>query len=227
MNKLVVIPARGGSKGIPYKNIYPINGKPLLCYTLELLLSSGLPEMDIVVSTDSTDIKNLALTYENINVVDRPEDISGDRAATEDALVHAIDVMEKKKGKKYAAVLTLQPTSPLRKKDTLKAFIDTYERNYPEFDALLSLTETRSDYWIKTEDDNFERLYKDAPRRRQERKPLYVENSAYYMTDVEALKKTRSVLGTHTNGFIIDEVEAVDINEPIDIRIAKCLLDSR
>ena len=224
MNKLIVIPARGGSKGIPHKNIHPLNGKPLLCYTLELLLAAELTETDIAVSTDSADIKALALSFGQVDVVDRPEEISGDRASTEAALLHAIDVMEQKKGKKYQAVLTLQPTSPLRKKETLKAFIEAFEKNYPQYDALLSLNESRSDYWIQTEDGNYERLYKDAPRRRQERKPLDVENSAYYMTDVKALRGTCSVLGTHANGFIIDETEAVDINEPVDLVIAGGLL---
>ena len=202
MKKLAVVPARGGSKGIPGKNIYPVNGKPLLEYTLDLLSEAGLEDTDIVVSTDSPEIKRVAVGYRNIRIIDRPTDISGDKASTESALLHAMDVMEQETGVSYEAILTLQATSPLRKVETLRKFIKAYEESYPVYDAQLSLNE-------------------DAPRRRQERKPLYVENSAYYITDAKALRKTNSVLGTCANGFIISVYEAIDINEPVDILIAE------
>lgn len=224
MRKLIVVPARGGSKGIPKKNIYPVNGKPLLMYTLDLLEETELKDADIVVSTDSNDIKAVAKKYRNITVIDRPDEISGDRASTESVLIHALDVMEEKHGKKYDAVITLQATSPLRKRKTLLEFVEMYENLFPSFDAQISLNEDRTDFWIKREDGRFERLHKDAPRRRQEREPLYVENSAYYITDVDALRSTGSILGTAVNGYIISDVEAVDINDPVDILIAENLI---
>lgn len=224
MNKLIVIPARGGSKGIPKKNIYPINGKPLLAYTIEVIKEASLTDTDIIVSTDSEDIKNIALKYEGIYVVDRPPEISGDMASTEDALLHAIDYMEKTMDKHYDAVLTLQPTSPLRKSETLKKFIKVYEDNIEQFDALLSLSEDRTDFWVNNEKNTFNRLYNNAPRRRQERKPLYKENSAYYITNIKSLRKTHSVLGTNPNGFVISDIESVDINEPIDLVIAEAFM---
>lgn len=227
MNKLVVVPARGGSKGVSKKNIYPINGKPLLEYTLDVIKEAALANTDIVVSTDSEEIKEVALKSKGVIVIDRPDDISGDASPTEEALLHAIDFMEKKTKKQYNAVLTLQATSPLRKVETLKKFIEEYQRNYPEYDALISLSESRNDFWIELEDGEFKRLYKNAPRRRQERKPIYIENGAYYITNVKALKKTHSVLGTHVNGFVISEIEGVDINEPVDLLIAKNFIDMK
>lgn len=227
MQKLIVVPARGGSKGIPGKNIYLVNGKPLLEYTLDMLEKVALEDTDIVVSTDSTEIKNIAERYKKVIVVDRPAEISGDEASTESALIHALNQQESKLNKKYQAVLTMQATSPLRCPETLKQFVEAYERSYPAYDAQLSLSEDRSDFWVSTDGNSFERLYKDAPRRRQERKPLYVENSAYYITDADALRKTNSVLGTCANGFLISAIEAVDINEPIDIIIVESLLKER
>lgn len=227
MRKLIVIPARGGSKGIPEKNIYLVNGKPLLEYTLETALESNLCNTDIAVSTDSERIKAVALKYEKVVVIDRPAEISGDKASTESALLHALDYMEKKYGKEYDAVITLQATSPLRKTETLKKFVEEYENNYSGYDALLSLNEDRTDFWHEKDDGCYERLFKDAPRRRQERKPLFVENSAYYITDVKALKKTGSILGTKVNGFVISEYEAVDINEMIDIYIVEGILSMK
>lgn len=223
MKFLVVIPARGGSKGIPMKNIYPVNGKPLLTYSLEMMSQVEF-DGDVVVSTDSERIKEVALQTPGIEVVDRPQDISGDKASTESALLHALHVMEERKGYTYDAVVTLQATSPLRKAATVKVCFEKYEEDRDKYDALLTLTETRIDYWIKEGEDHYRRLYPDAPRRRQDRDPIYIENSAVYITDRQSLKETGSVLGHHVNGYVIPEREGVDINEPIDILLAEELI---
>ena len=223
MKFLAVIPARGGSKGIPLKNIYPVNGKPLLMYSLEMIKQVEF-DGDIVVSTDSERIKEVAASVPGIEIVDRPEDISGDKASTESALLHALEVMEKRKECVYDAVVTLQATSPLRTPQTVEACFKQYETDRDKYDALLTLTETRIDYWIKDGDVHYRRLYPDAPRRRQDREPIYIENSAVYITDKQSLIETGSVLGHAVNGYVIPEREGVDINEPMDILIAEELL---
>ena len=223
MKYLVVIPARGGSKGIPMKNIYPLNGKPLLTYSLEMMRQVEF-DGDVVVSTDSGQIREVALQTPGTEVVDRPEEISGDKASTESALLHALKVMEERKGCVYDAVVTLQATSPLRQAATVKACFDKYEADRDQYDALLTLTETRTDYWIKEGQDHYRRLYPDAPRRRQDREPIYIENSAVYITDRQSLTETNSVLGHRVNGYVIPEREGVDINEPVDILLAEELL---
>ena len=223
MRFLVVIPARGGSKGIPMKNIYPLNGKPLLLYSLEMMKQVDF-DGDVAVSTDSEKIKEMALMIPGIDVIDRPQDISGDSASTESALLHALEVMEKRKNCSYDAVVTLQATSPLRKPETVKKCFEQYEADREKYDALLTLTESRTDYWIKEGENHYRRLYPDAPRRRQDRDPIYIENSAVYITDKKSLIETNSVLGHHVNGYVIPEQESVDINEPIDILIAEELL---
>lgn len=223
MKILAVIPARGGSKGIPRKNIYPLLGKPLLEYTLECVIEADVCE-DIVVSTDSNEIMNVARNYNQIIIVPRPDDISGDTASTESALIHALDYMKKFYNKEYDAVMTLQATSPLRKAETIKAFKERYERDYNKYDAMLTLHENRVDHWVRDDSGNFERLYPNASRRRQERKPLYMENSCIYITSVTSLIETKSVLGHRVNGFIISEEEGMDINEPIDIKIIEGIM---
>lgn len=223
MKFLVVIPARGGSKGIPMKNIYPLNGKPLLTYSLEMMRQVKF-DGDVAVSTDSERIKEVALRTPGIEVVDRPEDISGDKASTESALLHALETMEARKGCTYDAVVTLQATSPLRRAVTVKACLDKYEEDRGKYDALLTLTETRTDYWVKEGEGRYRRLYPDAPRRRQDRDPIYIENSAVYITDRQSLLETNSVLGYRVNGYVIPEREGVDINEPVDILLAEELL---
>lgn len=223
MRYLVVIPARGGSKGIPHKNIYKIAGKPLLEYAIESM--SGVAyEGDLVVSTDDTMIAEVAAKHKEVIIVKRPDEISNDTAKTEAALIHALQYMKDTYNKEYDAVVTLQPTSPLRTGETIQKFLENYELNIEKFDALLTLSEDRSDFWTKKEDGSYGRLFPNAPRRRQEREPLYVENSAIYVTSKESLLETNSVLGHHVNGFVIDVKEAVDINEFSDIALAESLL---
>ena len=223
MRYLIVIPARGGSKGIPHKNIYKVAGKPLLEYAIESM--SGVAyEGDLVVSTDDVMIAEVAAKYEEVVVIKRPDEISNDTAKTEAALIHALQYMKDTYNKEYDAVVTLQPTSPLRTGETIQKFLGNYELNIEKFDALLTLSEDRSDFWIKKEDGSYGRLFPNAPRRRQEREPLYVENSAIYVTSKKSLLETNSVLGHHVNGFVIDVKEAVDINEFSDIALAESLL---
>ncbi len=226
MQYLVVIPARGGSKGIPHKNIYPLAGKPLLEYTIESMKKVHY-EGDLVVSTDDAQIAAVAEKYKEVFVIERPKKISGDTAKTEDALIHAVEYMKEKYGKEYDAIVTLQATSPLRRSETIEAFLQTYESQIQTYDALLTLTEDRSDFWVEREDGCYGRLYPLAPRRRQERKPLYVENSAIYVTKKDSLLECHSVLGNHVNGYVIEHNEGIDINEYSDIVLAESLISQR
>lgn len=222
---LAVIPARGGSKGIPKKNIQCVGDKPLLCYAIDSILDSGI-DADIVVSTDSDEIAQVALGHGGAYVINRPKSISGDGAKTEDALLDALDQMKSLHGKTYEVVLTVQPTSPFRKPETVKRFWNEFIEISNEYDAMLTLNETRTDYWVE-ESGSYHRLYPDAPRRRQDRKPLYIENSCLYATTVEALRETHSVLGGNAQSFLIDQREALDINEPIDLVLANLLMKKR
>lgn len=220
---LAVIPARGGSKGISEKNIQLVGNKPLVCHAIDSVVNSGI-KADVAVSTDSDKIFRIAQNYGGTYVLKRPNEISGDGAKTEDALINALEQMEELYGKKYDAVLTVQPTSPFRTPETVRNFWEDFIATIDEYDAMLTLNETRTDYW-KNENGCFSRLYPDAPRRRQDRKPLYIENSCLYATTVAALRETRSVLGNKVKGFLIDEREALDINEPIDLILANLLME--
>lgn len=220
MINLIVVPARGGSKGIPKKNIYPINGKPLLEYTLDVFSQANI-EGDMVVSTDSEDIVEVAQKYKNVFVVKRPDELAADNAGMEETLMHALSVMEKQTGKNYDTIITAQPTSPLRRATTIREFIREFEDYNGEYDAQLTFSETKTDFWIRNTNGELERLFPNASRRRQERNSLYIENSMLYITKVSALKTQNSVLGTRARGFIIDNIEGLDINEWNDIIMAE------
>lgn len=227
MYKLIVIPARGGSKGIPQKNIIPVCEKPLICYSMDLVEAANLENTDVAVSSDDLEILNVVSSYKGVHLIRRPKELAQDNSSTEDTLIHALEYMQKEMGKEYTSIITLQPTSPLRKKQTFIDFVREYEENFPRFDAYLSLTEDKTDYWRLGKDGSFRRLFPDAPRRRQDREALYAENSAYYITNVNALKTTKSVLGSHPGGFVISPIEGVDINEYSDVVFAESLLKER
>ena len=117
----------------------------------------------------------------------RPADIATDTSSTESVIIHACNVVESASNVKIDLVLTLPPTSPLRTADTICEFVGYFDKVKARYDALLSLTESRADYWIRGKQGEFSRLFPHAPRRNQERQPLFIENSALYITEKKAL----------------------------------------
>jgi len=221
-NIVAIIPARGGSKGIPKKNIVLLNGKPLLAYTIEAAIESMVAR-EIFVSTDSEEIAEVSKKC-GIKVIMRPAEISHDTASTESVLIHAIETIHQEYNWVPDYILTLPPTSPLRSAQTIKKFVKYFLSLNGIYDAMLTLTVHRGDFWKKDTFGNFVRLFPDAPRRRQDREPLYLENSAIYITKTESLLSTNSILGNSCTGFVISEIEATDINEPIDLLWAEFLI---
>jgi len=222
---LAFIPARGGSVEVPNKNIQPINGKPLIAYTIEAAIESNVTD-HIYVSTNSEEIGEKA-KKSGAEVIWRPEEISGFTASVEAGLIHTLDFLEEEKGLSFDYALNLHVTSPLRSAMTIRKFVDHYMTISDKYDAMLTLTETRSDFWINDGSDSFKRLFPDAPRRRQERNPLFYENSAIYITKVSALRETNSMLTNNCAGYVIDEHEAVDINTMLDLEWAGYLMNKR
>lgn len=216
---IVVIPARGGSKRIPGKNITRLNGKPLLTYTIEAVLNSGI-DAPVYVSTEADDIAEIA-RESGAEVIDRPEELAADAASTESAVLHALD----ETGRDDEWVMILPPTSPFRRPETIKKFHDRVQNNNDDdVDCFMSVTETKGDFWRFDKDGNFGRLFPDAPRRQQDRDPLYEEDSAIYVCRVSALRETNIVLGNKTQGIPIDFPEGFDINTPEDLILAEALI---
>ncbi len=218
---VIIIPARGSSKTIPAKNIRNLCGKPLLSYTVEAAINSKVTDY-VFVSTDSEEVARIA-KKSGAQVIARPKNISHGSASTESALIHALKVIKRKDNLTPELVLTLPPTSPLRKPQTIRKFVSYYLRVSSKYDAMVSLSETRDDYWIN-ERGRFRRLFPQAPRRRQDRKPVYLENSAIYITKTRSLIATHSILGKRCTAFIINPIEAVDINKLIDLEWAEFIL---
>ncbi|MFZ1557768.1 MAG: acylneuraminate cytidylyltransferase family protein, partial [Nitrospira sp.] len=223
MHVLAVIPARGGSKSIPLKNIRPLNGIPLLAFTIQAAKRSAYLDR-YVVSTDHADIVRVAREY-GAEVIERPADLATDQAPTEWALLHALEVLARQ-SYRPEFVVTLEPTSPLRSTELIDRCIAEAIR-HPEMDCVMTVAETRKCYG-RLQDGRFEYLFPDQPRRRQERQPLYEESSTVYVTRTEVLERDRSVLGRTRYGVVVEDPrEAIDINEPLDFIVAEAVLAQR
>jgi CMP-N,N'-diacetyllegionaminic acid synthase len=215
---MAVIPARGGSKRAPRKNIRPLGGKQLLAYTIAAAHEAGLPGATFV-STEDAEIAEVAKAL-GCAVIPRPDPLATDAASTESVLLHALDEAARA-GWHPKWIVTLPPTSPFRRASTLRFFMDHAVSS--GVDCLLSLTETRASLWRHGAGGGIGRLFPDAPRRQQDRAPLYEENSAIYVTAVPALRATGSVLGTSQQGVAIDPIEGFDINGELDFVVAEAL----
>lgn len=218
---IVVVPARGGSKRLPLKNIALLAGRPLLWYTLQGAREAGCLA-DLVVSTDAEAIADLARAA-GARVLMRPTELADDTASTEAVLLHVLDVLAGE-GRNDDWVMTLPPSSPFRTAETIGAFFEGARELPDNIDCLMSVTETRGDYWRRMADGSFLRLFPDAPRRQQDREPLFEENSAVYVTRAAALRQTGSILGRAVRAFAIPPREALDINTPEDLAFAEALL---
>ncbi len=216
---LAVIPARGGSKSVPQKNIKELSGKPLIVHTIETAQNVRSIDM-LVVSTDSIEISNIVQKY-GVMVIDRPPMLSTDEAPTEWALLHALDELDKNEGITFDFVLTLEPTSPLRSAQTINKCIEVLKKG--DVDSALGVVETTSNYG-RIQNGLYEYLIPGQPRRRQEREPLYKESSTIYGTDCRVLKQEKSVIAGRLAPVIVPPWEAIDINTPFDFELAEILI---
>jgi CMP-N,N'-diacetyllegionaminic acid synthase len=220
---LGVIPARGGSKSIPLKNIRPLNGTPLMVFTIDAAKQSKYLDR-CVVSTDHPAISRVARDH-GAEVVDRPVELATDEAPTEWALLQVLEVLEKQ-GYRPDYVVTLEPTSPFRTAALIDRCIEAAMEHH-EVDCVMTVAETRKCYG-RLDHGRFEYLFPDQPRRRQERRPLYEESSTVYVTKTNALKRDRSVLGRTRYGVVVEDPrETIDINEPLDFMVAEAVFAQR
>lgn len=216
MVALAVIPARGGSKSVPLKNIKKLCGKPLLAYTVQSAKES-MSINRLVVSTDHPQIAQVAREF-NTEVITRPAELATDEAPTEWALLHVLDELKRLYGFEPDIVLTLEPTSPFRTPRLIDRCVEVFKTT--DADSVIGVVESRSCYG-KIINGKFEFLFPGQPRRRQERMPLYKESSTIYGTKTKILRQKKSVLGDMLYPIIVSEEEAIDINTPFDFEFAE------
>ena len=227
MKPLVIIPARGGSKGIPGKNIKLLVNKPLIEYTINAA-KGVFDNSDICVSTDSKEIKEI-VEKNGLGVPFlRPKELATDTASTYDVLIHAIDYY-KEKGKEYDTVILLQPTSPFRNQDHIISALKIYE-NEDNIDMLVSVKLTHSNpYYVLFEENDKGFLEKSKAgiySRRQDCPDVWEYNGAIYIINLNSLNKGDFSTFKKIKKFVMDEASSLDIDTKMDWYIAEYLMNN-
>ena len=220
MNKITAfIPARGGSKGIPEKNIKEFAGKPLVVHSIEYALNCSQID-EVVVSTDDDKIAKIARKA-GAEIVKRPPELSTDQATTESAIHHFVN----KFNNKPDIIVLLQPTSPYRPKGSLENAITHFTEN--GFDSLLSITPTHRFFWRAKDDQTVfaEYDYLNRPRRQDMKLDdiRYVENGSLYIFTRKQFDKTENRLGGKIGYVEWPKEYSLEIDTPLDFDILEKL----
>lgn len=223
---LTVIPARGGSKGLPGKNIKKLNGEPLINYTITAARKVFFDDQ-IIVSTDDEDIKEVA---ENIGLKVpflRPAHLATDTAGTQEVLLHSLEFAESR-GQKPEVLVLLQPTSPFRNAEHIKEALKLYN---DDLDMLVSVKETDANpYYILKEENDLGYLENSKPgkfTRRQDCPKVWELNGAIYLINVKSLKKGPISDFKKIKKYVMDEISSLDIDNEIDWLVAEKILESK
>lgn len=226
MKDLFLIPARGGSKGIPDKNIKLLNGRPLLYYTLDAACAVALPE-NICVSTDSNEIIQVVREYGMDVPLKRPDDLATDTTSTYDVIRHAIAFYEQN-GINYDRLVLLQPTSPFRTGRHIREALDFYE---PDIDMVVSVKIAHANpYFTLFEENSDGFLAPSKPggfTRRQDCPVIYEYNGAIYIMNVGSLKNGAPGNFSKIRKYVMNEKDSLDIDTNIDWIVAEAILSIR
>lgn len=212
-NVLVIIPARGGSKGIPRKNLRHFLDKPLICHVI-----NTAKEFNILVSSDDDEILDIALKS-GVNVHKRPDQLASDDATLEGVIY---DALLSTKRKDWCSVVTIQPTSPLLNQKTLFNALKYYQDSKKKYDTIVSVVDDSHLRWSLDKNGNPKKLYKKRLNR-QYLPREFKETGAFVITSVNQILKNNSRFGKRVGLFEISEEESIDIDNYNDWKIAENL----
>lgn len=221
---LAIIPARGGSKGLPGKNIKLLNGKPLIWYTIEAA-REVFPDGNICVSTDDSKIYEIVKkTGLNVPFLRSPE-LSTDTANTWDVVRHAVE-WYKNRGKVFSKVAILQPTSPLRNGNHIHEAIGLFDA---DTEMVVSVKETKANPYFTLLEENesgfVSRSKKSMFSRRQDCPPVYEINGAIYIIQPKILDLLSPWESSNIKKYLMSNYESIDIDDQMDFNLAKLFVD--
>lgn len=226
MKTLYVIPARGGSKGIPHKNIKPLAGKPLIGYSIDVARQLAADD-DICLTTDDPEIAATAESM-GLNVPFlRPTSLATDTCGTYEVLIHALDFY-RDRGIDYDTLVLLQPTSPMRTADDVRAAMALYS---PDIDMVVTVKEAASNPYYncyETDNDGFLHISKGdgGYTRRQDAPKVWEYNGAVYVINVESLRRMPLSAFTRRRMSVMPAERSVDLDTPVDWLIAEKLIEN-
>ena len=222
---LIIIPARGGSKGIPHKNIKPLNGKPLIYYSIDTARAITADE-NICVSTDDMEIKSVVEACGLKVPFLRPDELSTDTAGTYEVLLHALNFYENQ-GKHFKSVLLLQTTSPFRTAEQVKEALALFDQS--DTDMVVSVKECLANpYYTVFEEDKEGYLHVCKGDgnifRRQDVPKVYEYNGAIYIMNADELKRTHMHKMQHRIKYVMDAKSSFDLDTMEDWHMAEMML---
>jgi CMP-N,N'-diacetyllegionaminic acid synthase len=230
MNTLGVITARGGSKGLPGKNIKELGGKPLLAWSIEAAQKSK--QLDrLILSTEDEEIANVGRKY-NIDVpFKRPNELAGDTTHTPDILINALDEMEKIDGVKYDVIVLLQPTVPFRRSEHIDNVIEKFESS--SFDSLITVQKQEYPPWwmFRLENGQLHTAFEYAEdinvfnMERQQFPNIYKPNGSVYVTWSDLMRKNHQLVNPDSCGYlVIEDDNQVNIDTTLDFMMAEAIV---
>lgn len=225
MKYLYVIPARGGSKGVPYKNIKSLGGIPLIKYSIDVARELTSDE-NICISTDDDEIIEVVNSFGIKVPFKRPEYLATDISGTYEVLLHAVEYYEKI-GKEYDVLVLLQPTSPFRKANHVEEAIELFDK---DLDMVVSVKPAASNPYYNCYEDSpsgFLHISKGNGRyeRRQDVPDVWEFNGAIYVINIASLKKMSLSNFIKVKKYVMDEFHSFDIDTPFDWLIAEQLIN--
>lgn len=222
---LAVIPARGGSIGIPRKNVRLVAGKPMLAYCIEQALATDAIDR-VVVSTDNAEIRQVALEY-GAEVVTRPDALSGPKCSSESALLHVLDSLQQSEGYEPDILTFLQATSPLTLAEdiegTIQAMLDKAAQ------SALAVIPFHYFLWSTDAHGSAVGINHDKTVRlmRQEREPQFLESGAIYVMDVRGFRKAGHRFFGKTAIYVMPEERRFEVDEAVDLDVVELLIRDR
>lgn len=226
-NHIAVIPARGGSKRLPGKNLMLISGKPLIAWTIEAALECQMFDK-VIVSTDSEEIAEKALSYGAEVPFLRPPELAGDLTTTIEVLIHLVENLDNNNPLPYTHLTLLQPTSPLRNASNIKDAITFLEEK--KADAVISICKTEhSPLWSNTlpADHNLKDFIpQNIQKTPSQNLPEYFRlNGALYICDIRRMLEEKTLyLSSNCFGYVMSRKNSIDIDDQIDFDLAEIYL---
>ncbi|MGX5820024.1 acylneuraminate cytidylyltransferase family protein [Chitinophaga lutea] len=225
---LTVVPARGGSKGLPGKNIRPLLGKPLIAWSIEQGLASKYVD-EVIVSTDDDQIAAVALEYGARVPFLRPSRLAEDSTSTADVLVHLIEELEKA-GEYYDYIMLLEPTSPLRETGDIDAAFERLQST-PDARSIVGICQVESQhpaFCVTLTPGEFIRSGNDFKvLRRQEIDQLYFYEGSVYISDMETYKQHKNFYHRQTLGYEVPKWKSFEVDDITDFLIVEAILKNK
>ena len=226
---LSLILARSGSKGLPKKNIRLLQGKPLIAWSIEASKNSFYID-DLLVSTDSKEIADIAKQYGAEAPFLRPANLASDSASTIDAIIHALDWLESR-NRYYEIIVLLEPTSPLREPEDINRCLEMMQENRVSSVVSVSQVENMHPMFLfhLGEEKKLHPYSQKQPNsvRRQDITPLFFLDGSVYCSEIDALRARKGFYHEDTSGYVVPKWKSLEIDDEDDFVMVEALMKMR